>query len=53
MHLHYRGHWLELDISREKLKIESLTCGAAPVEIEVKGDRFSFKEGKVKEIELN
>lgn len=52
MHLRYRGHGLKLTISREKIKIESPTCGAAPVEMEVKGHRFRLQEGKVKEIAL-
>ncbi|ADE16233.1 beta-phosphoglucomutase family hydrolase [Nitrosococcus halophilus Nc 4] len=52
IHLRYRGHWLELEISCEKLKIESLTSGAAPVKIEVKGSQFQLEEGKVKEIQL-
>ncbi|QBQ56538.1 trehalose-phosphatase [Nitrosococcus wardiae] len=53
MHLRYRGHWLELEISCEKLKIGSLACGAAPVEVEVKGNCFQLEEGKVKEIFLD
>lgn len=50
MHVRYRGHWLELDITSTKLKIVTLACGASPVQIEVKGRYFELKEGKTLEI---
>jgi alpha,alpha-trehalase len=52
MRLHYRGHWLALEISGEKLKVASLSGGAMPIAIEVKGHCFQLAEGKIKEIAL-
>jgi alpha,alpha-trehalase len=52
MRLHYRGHWLALEISGEKLKVASLSGGATPIAIEVKGHCFQLAEGEVKEIAL-
>ncbi|MBN2168721.1 MAG: trehalose-phosphatase, partial [Actinobacteria bacterium] len=36
MHIRYRGHWLELSIGSNKVKVESLASSAVPVRIEVK-----------------
>ena len=52
MHIRYRGHWLELDIGTDRLKVEALPCEAEPVQLEVTGRRFELKEGETREIEL-
>ncbi len=52
LHLHYRGHWFDLDITADKLKIEALPGGAKPIWVEVKGNFFELEAGKTKEVAL-
>jgi alpha,alpha-trehalase len=52
LHLRYRDHWLELDLTSDRLRIESLPRGGDPVMVEVKGRRFQLEAGMVKEVEL-
>ena len=52
MHIRYRGHWLELNITSDILELESLHGGAAPIKIEVKGKIFELTEGESREISL-
>ena len=52
MHIRFRGHSLEIDISRSKLQIRALPCAAGPVKIGF-GDRtFDLKIGQTQEFEL-
>jgi alpha,alpha-trehalase len=52
MHIRYRGHWLEVNITSDTLELESLHGHAAPIKIEVKGKVFELAEGESKEIAL-
>ncbi|MFH1821212.1 MAG: trehalose-phosphatase [Methanobacteriota archaeon] len=52
LNIYYRGHWLKLDITSDKLKIKSLPSIASPIKIEVKDKIFELKEGETKEIML-
>ncbi len=51
MHIRYRGHWLDLDIASDRIRIHSLACQALPVELEVCGQRIELQEGQTKEVE--
>jgi alpha,alpha-trehalase len=52
LHLRYRENWLELDLTSDRLRIESLPGGGEPVVVEVKDKRFQLEAGQVKEVEL-
>jgi alpha,alpha-trehalase len=52
LHLRYRGQWLEVDVTPERMRIASPACGAEPVVVEVKDERFQLREGGVEEIDL-
>ncbi|MBW2351421.1 MAG: trehalose-phosphatase [Deltaproteobacteria bacterium] len=49
-HLRYRGHWLDLDISSDRLKITALSGKARPIRICVKDKGFELKEGETEEV---
>jgi alpha,alpha-trehalase len=51
-HLRYRGHWLDLDISSDRLKITALSGRARPIRIWVKDRVFKLKEGETGEVML-
>ncbi len=51
LHLHYRGLWLDLEISSHKLCIHALPSGVKPIKIEVKGRAFVLDAGETKEVE--
>jgi alpha,alpha-trehalase len=52
MHLRYRSHWLELEVSCRQVRVESLAGSVQPVVVEVKGQRVRLEEGKKAVIEL-
>jgi len=39
-HLRYRGHWLDLDIASDRLKITALSSRAKPIQVRVKDKDF-------------
>ena len=49
--LHYRGHWLTIDIYPEKIVVEAQISNAKAIEMDVKGERFTVESGERKEIE--
>lgn len=51
-HLRYRGHWLDLDIASDRLKITALSGRARPIRIWVKDRVFELKEGEAREVML-
>jgi len=51
-HLRYRGHWLDLDIYADKLKIEALKSGAQPVKVQVRDQMYDLEQGKTIECQL-
>ncbi|MCL4503260.1 MAG: glycoside hydrolase family 65 protein [Deltaproteobacteria bacterium] len=53
LHIRYRFHSLELEITPKKLKIEALESPAGPIKISVKGKTFTLKNGETKEIDFS
>ena len=45
-HLRYRGHWLDLDITPDRMKIEALKGGAEPVKVQIRDQQYDLKDGK-------
>ncbi len=45
-HLRYRGHWLDLDITGERMKIEALKGGAEPVKVQIREQLYDLEDGK-------
>lgn len=52
LHIRYRFHSLEVEITPKTLKIETLESPAGPIQVSVKGKVFTFKKGEAKEIDL-
>jgi alpha,alpha-trehalase len=50
LHLHYRGQWLDLAVSSDKLRIHALPSGAEPIKINVKGKDVMLEIGETKVI---
>ncbi len=50
--LHYRGHWIKLEIDHETINIEFDKGWANPVTIGVAGDTYHFETSDRKEIKL-
>jgi len=53
LHIRYRFHSLAVEITPQKLKIETLESPAGPIQISVKGKVFKLKMGETKEIDLS
>ncbi|MGV8074158.1 MAG: glycoside hydrolase family 65 protein [Syntrophobacteraceae bacterium] len=53
MRIRYRGHSLEVDITRERLKIEAMKSAAAPIRLGLNGAMFELKAGEAKTLDLN
>lgn len=53
MHIHYRGHALDIDITQARLQIKSLPCAAAPVKIGFRDRVFDLGMGQTEEFELS
>jgi len=53
MHIRYRRHSLEIDISRSLLRIKALPCAAGPVKIGFRDQVFDLKMGQVRKFELD
>jgi len=49
-HLRYRGHWLDLDIASDRLKITALSSRAKPIQVRVKDKDFELKEGETEDV---
>jgi trehalose/maltose hydrolase-like predicted phosphorylase len=52
LHVRYRSHWIKLDISHSKLKIDFDRGWAEPVEIAVKDQKITFSTNDTKEFDL-
>jgi len=53
MHIRYRGHSLEIDITGDSLRIKTLPCAAGPVKIGFRDRVFDLKMGQIQEFELD
>jgi len=53
MHIRYRGHFLEIDLTRKRLQIKALPCAAGPVQIGFRDKIFELKMNDTREFELN
>ena len=53
LHIRYRFHSLEVEITPKMLKIETLESPAGPIQISVKGKVFTIKKGEIKEVDLS
>ena len=52
LHMRYRFHSLEVEITPKKLKISTLESPAGPIKISVKGKVFELKMGETKEVDI-
>ena len=52
MHLRYRGHWLQLDITADRFKIEALSGSAEPIQVVVGDSELELKEGQTEVVSL-
>ena len=52
MHIRYRRHSLEIDITGDSLRIKTLHCAAGPVKIGFRNQVFDLKMGLIQEFEL-
>lgn len=52
MHIRYRGQWLEVETSSEKLEVKSLKSTERPIKIGLKGEVFELAPGARKEFRL-
>jgi alpha,alpha-trehalase len=53
LHIRYRFHSLDVQITPRKLKISTLESPAGPIQVSVKGQVFDVKMGETKEIDLS
>ena len=44
--LRYRGHWIELDLDKEKIKLNCLGGGAGEIVITLNGENYTLKTGE-------
>lgn len=52
LHLRYRGHWLEIDMVPERVRIHALSSGFAPVKAQIKDQVFELEQGRTCEAVL-
>jgi alpha,alpha-trehalase len=52
LHIRYRLHSLEVEITPKKLKIRSLESPAKPIQVSVRGELFELKMDETKEVDL-
>jgi len=52
LHLRYRDHWLELDLTPERFRIQSFPGGGRPIVVEIKDQRFELEAGMAKEVAI-
>ncbi len=51
-HVRYRGHWIRMEITQTKLKIDFRKGWAPPVEIGIKGKKILFRGNESKEFDI-
>jgi alpha,alpha-trehalase len=51
-HLRYRNHWLELDITCDRIKIHAPSSGADSIRIKIKEQDYELEQGKTLEVSL-
>ncbi|MFW6401713.1 MAG: trehalose-phosphatase [Desulfohalobiaceae bacterium] len=51
-HLRYRGHWIELDINRDRVQVEALQSGAEPVSVQIMNSVYELDQGRIIEHKL-
>jgi alpha,alpha-trehalase len=51
--LHYREHWLNIDIYPNKVIVEAQVSNAEPITMDVKGELFILRCGEIKEIDYS
>jgi alpha,alpha-trehalase len=52
LHIRYRFHSLDVELTPEKLKIQALPSPAGPIRVGVKGEVFQLKMGETKVVDL-
>lgn len=50
LNLHYRGQWIYIKIYTDRIVLQAQTTNVNAIDVEVKGERFTFCCGEVKEI---
>jgi alpha,alpha-trehalase len=52
LRLRYRGHALQLEVTRDRAKIETIRSGAIPIKIGYQEEIYDLREGEIREINL-
>jgi alpha,alpha-trehalase len=52
-HLRYRNHWLELDITSDRIKINALSSGAQSIRVKIKDKDYELEQDKTLEVALD
>ena len=52
-HVRYRDHWLELDITSDRIKIHALSSGAPSIQINIKDKDYELEQDKTLEVALD
>ena len=52
LHIHYRGHSLELDITDERVRVKAVQVSARPIKIGFKDEVHELKRHETYEFEL-
>jgi len=53
LHLRYRGQWLQLDITCDRIKINALSSGAHSIRVNIKDQDYELEQDKTLEVALN
>jgi len=51
-HIRYRHHWLDLELTQEKVKVKSLTSRARPIMVMIKEEIIRLYPGKIAVVDL-
>ena len=51
-HLRYRSHWIKMHITHKKIRVDFDKGWAQPVEIGIRGKKYTFKKDDYKEFDL-
>ena len=52
-HIRYRDHWIELDISSDRIKLNALSSGAQSIRVQIKDKDYELQQGKTLEVALD
>ncbi|MEA1991067.1 MAG: trehalose-phosphatase, partial [Thermodesulfobacteriota bacterium] len=52
-HIRYRDHWLELDITSDRIKLHALSSGARTIRVNIKDKDYELEQDKTLEVALD